>query len=236
MAIQTTASDLHLRSSKAMSLNALTPFSVCVWLNATWSTGTRQSMVGIYGPATDTPLAQPVTAMQFGTVAADSVVCWTWGGGTLVQGTGMSAFNGQWVFLTYTFDGTSHHIYRNGALIATATATQLPGFLNQVYINGYPGGAAAETGAFQVDQYAIYRRELSQPEIETMFNARGARHGITAGLIAQHEFDELGQGSTVVTVRDVSINAHDLTTVGAGTPMTYTYSNTVANTNLRTVL
>lgn len=238
MAVLTNASDIHLRSSQAMGLSALTPFTVSAWVNANWSSGGRRSFVGVYGPATDTPLLVPVTAMQIGTsTGTGELTCWTWGGGTLVgTATGaMTAFNNVWVHVAYTYDGTTHVLYRNGVQLLTSSTAQIPGFLNQVYINGYPTGGTNEVDAFQVDQYNLYRRALRAGEIQAIYFAGGARHGITDDLIARYEFDEGVQGSSITTVIDMSGNNHTLTNVGAGTPITYTYTNTFANSNIRPV-
>jgi hypothetical protein len=238
MAIQTTATDIHLRSSQAMNLQATTPFSVTVWINATWNPGARTSYVGIYGPTTDTPLGAPVTAMQIGVSTGNyDLTCWTWGGATLVgTATGtMTGFNGVWVFITYTYDGTNHRVFRNGVQLATSTTAQTPGFLNQVYINGFPGGVTSEVGAFQVDQYALYRRALLADEILTIYNAAGARHGIVNENICRYEFDEGADATTVTGVVDLSGNGNTLTPTGAGAAMTYTYPATYANSNIRMV-
>lgn len=238
MAIQTNASDIHLRSSQTMGLSALTPFSVTTWINANWGTGVIGSYVGIYGPATDVALGGPVTAMQIGTqTGGNELTCWTWGGANLVQSAAgaMTAFNNIWVFITYTFDGVNHRVYRNGVQLATTTNAQQAGFLNQVYINGYPGSGTNEVSAFQVDQIGVYRRALSPDEILTIYNAGGARHGITKDLICRYEFDELGQGSTATNVIDLHGTGHNLTNVGAGSAITYTFVNTLANSNIRPV-
>lgn len=238
MAIQTYAADNHLRSSQAMGLLARTPLSITTWINATWNGGGRLSFVGIYGPAADTPLGTPVTAVQIGTTAgAGELSCWTWGGGVLV-GTAtaiMTPYNGQWVQITYTYDGTTHTVYRNGVAMATATATQLVGYLNQVYINGYPSSTTGEVSSFQTDQYALYRRCLTAGEVQTIYYAGGARHGITKDLICRYEYDELSANTACASVPDLTGNGHTLTVTGAGTPMVYTYSNTFANSNIRPV-
>lgn len=184
MAVQISATDIHLRSSQAMGQLATNPFSVTTWINTVWNPGACNSYVGIYGPATDTPLGTPVTAVQIGTsTGAGEVTCWTWGGGTLVGSvTGvMTAYNNLWVNITYTFDGTNHVLYRNGVQLATSTTAQQPGYLNQVYINGYPGGGANEVASAQIDQYGLYRRALSAGEVQSIYYASGARHGIVGG-------------------------------------------------------
>lgn len=238
MAVQTNATDIHLRSSQAMNLQSTTPFSVTTWMNCTWNPGARDSFVGIYGPVTDTPLGAPVTAMQIGTSTGNyDLTCWTWGGGTLVgTATGaMTGFNGVWVFVAYTYDGTTHRLYRNGVQLVTSTTAQIDGFLNQVYINGYPGSGTGEISAFQVDQYALYRRQLSANEVLTIYNAAGARHGIENGIIARYEYDEGAEGSAVSAVVDLTGNGNTLTSTGVGTAMTYTYPGTYPNSNIRMV-
>ena len=238
MAIQTTSTDIHLRSSQATGLLSTTPCSVVTWINAVWNSGSRTSYVGIYGPATDTPLATPVTAVQIGASTGNyDLVCWTWGGGTLVgTATGtMTGYNNIWTFIAYTYDGINHVLYRDGVQLATTTNAQIAGYLNQIYINGYPGGTTAETGSFLVDQYRLYRRALLPEEILTIYKAGGARHGIVNGSMCKCEFGEGAEASSVTTVVDLSGNGNNLTTTGAGTAMSYIYAGTYANTNIRMV-
>jgi hypothetical protein len=238
MPIQTNASDIHLRSSQTTGLQSSNALSISVWINATWTGGARLSMVGIYGPATDVALGGPVTAVQIGSSSGGGdLTCWTWGGGALVATAAgsMTAFNGQWVHIVYTYNGTNHVLYRNGVQVATTTTAQLPGFLNQVYINGFPGGGTSEVGAFQVDGYTLYRRTLTASEAQTIYKAEGDRHGIVNNLLCHYDFDELGQGVTTTNVNDTSGNGHTLTSTGAGTAITYTYTNAFANSNLRPV-
>ena len=238
MALQSTATDIHLRSSQAFGLTSESPFSITCWMNCVWNPGVRHSFVGIYGPSTDTPLGAPVTALQIGTGAGTyDLVCWTWGGGAMVSSAAgaMTGFNNIWVCIAYTYDGTTHRLYRNGVQIASSTTAQIPGYLNQVYINGYPGGATSEVASFQVDQYALFRRTLSADEVLSMYNASGSRHGDHYSLIARYEFDELSQGSTITSVPDFTGGGSTLTPTGVGTAMTYTYSSTLANSNIRPV-
>jgi hypothetical protein len=238
MAVQTSATDIHLRSDSAMGLQSTTPFSVSAWINCNWNGGAIISFVGIYGPVTDTPVGAPVTAMQIGTkTGTGDLVCWTWGGANLVASAAgaMTSFSNTWVFIAYTFDGTTHRLYRNGAELANSTNSQISGYLNQVYINGYPGSVTSEVGSFQVDQYALYRRTLSASEIQTMYNSAGFRHGIINNIICRYDFDELAQSSSISSVIDLSGNGHNLGVVGVGTAMTYTYPATYANSNIRTV-
>lgn len=103
-------------------------------------------------------------------------------------------------------------------------------------VNGYTApGTTSETATYQVDTYAYYNRTLSQPEIQTMYESYGNRHAISYGVIAAYDFDELAQGSTVTGVVDISGNGNTMLNTGAGTAITYTYTGTVASSNLRRV-
>jgi hypothetical protein len=238
MAIQMTAGlDSHLYSSAGNNFTASTaPFSISVWINAVWNGGTRLSFVGMYD---GTITAGTTTGLQIGTGAgAGEVTCWTYGGATMVASANavMTPFNNLWTLVTYTYDGTNHRVYNNNVLLATAVAAQIPGTFTQVYINGFPPtGSASETATYQVDSYAYYNRTLSLEEVTSIYNARGTRHGITFGLLARYDFDELSQGSSATNVIDVSGNGNTMINTGAGAPITYTYTNTIANANLRPV-
>lgn len=238
MAIQCNAADIHLRSSQAMGLQSTTPLSITCWIKATWNGGSRLSLAGVYGPATDTPLGTPVTAVQIGTTAGGGELSfWTWGGSVLT-GTAagvMTPYNGQWVHCAYTYDGTNHRGYLNGTQVSTSTTSQIAGYLNQVYINGYPGGVLREVSNHQIGTYMLFRRALSAEEVRTIWAGAGARHGISKDLICRYEFGELSAGTNVTGVIDMSGNGHTLTSTGTGASMTYTYSSTYANANIRPV-
>lgn len=241
MAILCNASDIHLRSSKAFGLKCTDNFSIAVWINANWggAVGAR-SMVGIYGGTADVPLEAPTCAAQIGTRTGNNELSiWTWGGGVLVQTANnfMTAFNNVWVHVVYTFDGTTHRAYLNGTVIATSvTAPFANQYLNQIYINGYPGGITNEVHNHQVDCFSLYRRTLSPDEILTMYNAQGGRHGIVKDLLCSLEFDELTDGSVCAVVPDLSGSDSPLNITGAGSSMLYSYSNTRANSNIRMVI
>jgi hypothetical protein len=162
------------------------------------------------------------------------LVAWTWGGGALtLTGNVMLPFVGQWINLAYTYNGTTHRLYVNGVQFSTSTTAQIPGFLNQVYINGFPNSGASEVATYQLDQYSLVLRELTPGEVLTIYNAAGGRHGIYFQRSARYEFDELGQGSNVTSVVDFSGGLSSLEPVGAGANFTYVYPGTLANSNTR---
>lgn len=238
MAIQMTGTtDRHLYSNSTNFIQSDVPYSITVWINAIWNGGTRLSYVGMYDGGLVTPT--PTTGLQIGTGAGNGELsCWTYGGSVLVESadTVMTPFNNTWVLVTYTYDGTTHRVYRDTTLLGTSTTSPVTGTFTQVYINGYPpAGSSSETGTYRVDAYAYYSRQLSIDEISSIYNARGTRHGIVDGLLARYDFDELPEGAIVTSVADVSGNNNTMINSGAGTPITYSYANGVANSNLRPV-
>jgi hypothetical protein len=237
MSIVTTVANRHLYSTSTNFTASTVPYSISVWLNATWNGGTRISMAGMYN---GTITAGTTTGLQIGVSATvvGAVECWTYGGTPMVTSAAnaMTPYNGQWVMITYTYDGTTHSVYRNDTLLNTATTAQIAGTFTQVYINGFPPtGTTSETAVFQVDTYTYYNRTLSAGEIQCMYNAAGARHGIFQGQLARYEFDELAEGATVAAVVDLSGNNNTLSNTGAGTAMTYTYTSSYADSNIRRV-
>jgi len=237
MAIQMTGvTDRHLYTVSTNFLASTVPYSISVWINAVWNGGTRLSFVGMYDGTITTGTT---TGLQIGTGAgAGEVTCWTYGGTAMVTSANgvMTPYNNTWVMITYTYDGTTHRVYRNETLLGTATTAQNPGIFTQVYINGYPPtGSTSETATYQVDTYGYYNRTLSDLEIQTMYYSYGSRHAITYGQIACYDFDEGIQGSTVTGVVDITGNGNILLNSGAGTAITYAYTGNIACSNLRPV-
>lgn len=232
------ASDKHIYSVSSNFRRSTDPYTITVWINAVWDGGIPLSFVGMYDGGVTTPT--PTTGLQIGTSAGNGKVStWTYGGTILVESATavMIPYNNTWQMITYTFDGTTHRLYRNDILLNTAVGNTVAGTFTQVYINGYPPtGSAAETAAYSVDSYTYFGRTLSGTEIQTIYNAGGARHGITYQQLARYEFDELAQGATTSSIIDMSGNNNTLSSTGASaTPITYTYTNSYANSNLRPV-
>jgi len=236
MAIQCAAVDIHLANAGngVGFVAGNVAHSIAVWINADWAAAGNGSFVGLYGP-------QPTftSAIQIGrrTGFPNQVSCWSWGAVILAQSSVGSIASNVWQFVVYTFDGTTHRIYVNGNLVGTGVVVPNAVQMTTIYINGYPTGVAGETSNHKVDSYAYYNRTLSIDEINTMYHARGGRHIIVNGLIAAYEFDGLVEGATVTSVKDFSSNGNDLVSAGAGaSPITQTYTDAVASTNLRRVL
>lgn len=239
MAITTPgAVDYHLTSqnaSRALSINAVTqPVTLMCWLNATWNSGTRYSMFGTY----NTPTTGG-TAIQIGaSLGNGNVDCWTWGGTVLVGsagGSGALPTNNAWTHIAYTYDTTTHRLYINGQACNTATTAQLAGTITAVYCNGYPGGGAAETSTFSVEDSSYFLRVLSPQEILTAYTTTGDRDGLWYGNAASYLFDEGTTGSTASQVTDYTGHLNNLTPIGTATGVNFTYSQSYITNDLRPV-
>lgn len=226
----------HLYTVSSDFSNSTDPYSISVWINAVWNGSNTLSFVGVYDGNIS---SGTTTGLQIGTrTGTGEVSCWTYGGTVLVQSANnvMTAYNNNWAMITYTYDGVTSKVYRNNTLLGTDNVAQIPGKFTQVYINGYPpGGTTSETGTYSIDTYSYYGRTLSQAEIETIYNATGARHGIVDNLLARYDFDEFAEGTTVTDVVDVSGNNNNLINNGTGTAIIYSYINVISNSNLRPV-
>lgn len=249
MAIQLSAANMHLQSSLGFGLAATgQPYTFSVWLNCNWAPGSRCGFVGIYGAATDSPLQVPTTAMQIGTLGSGELAIWTAGYGALfITATAvMTSYSNTWVHVVMQYSGTAYTCYVNSAAVSAATSgSATTGYLNQIWINGTPGGTGiTDTSSFQLDALTVYRSILTNDEVGNIYRARGSRHGKIVGLIARYEFAVGTEGSTVTTVPDLTngtgTNAGALTATGASSP-TYAYTTDpagggVATSNLRPVL
>ncbi len=68
--------------------------------------------------------------------------------------------------LTYTFDGTTHRLYLDGALASTSTAGSQSGAVTTIYVGTYD--PPSELCAGQIDDLRIYDRALSAAEVGTL--------------------------------------------------------------------
>ena len=236
MAVTLTNADSHLYCVGNNLPNTVNPFTLNVWINAVWNGGGRLSFLGLYDGVPATGTATTGAGLQIGTsFGSGQVTCWVYGGTTMVEGTGMTAFNNTWVMLTYVYGGGTHSIYRNGVLLASATTAFTAAQMTQVYINGYPPtGNAGECAAFSVDSYSAWNRALSANEIITLFSNQGARGGNMTSIGCRYELDEGTLGTAVTAGIDITGRGQTLLHTGATNTTTYTYSG-VANSNTRPV-
>ncbi len=233
MGVLCNTTDSHITGSNPNFPAADQPISFTCWMSGIWSSGATavKSFVGLYGP----DVVLPSVAIQIGSrTLNNSVQLWNYGGGALIaSGAGVVSDNTMH-FIVYTSTGTTATLYVDGVQVATTPVTMPNTKYTNFYINGYPPvGTTNETSNHTVQSVRLYNRVLSADEVLTMFNARGARHSIVDGMVAYYEFDEGAPGVAAGTCVDLA-GSVTLNWTGAGTPMTYTYSN--AESKLRPVL
>jgi hypothetical protein len=239
MALQIPSGDIHLRSSSTMGLQTNMDLTLCFWIKATW-TGTDSTFVGLYGPATDVALGTPIAGIKIGSRVSTNELVMRLLNDTVVVGSGSgttSGLSGTWVHVTYTYDQYYgyHRLYLNGVESSSVGITQPTGYLNQLYINGYPNGGTAQTSSFQIDQLTLYWHRFYYDDISTMYEAQGSRHGILEGAIARYEFYGGAAGASVSSIPDLQNKGNTLTPIGTGSACTYVYAGAVANSNIRPV-
>lgn len=216
--------------------NALLPSSVTCWINAPWAGNAgAQSYVGMYDEQQRASL-NTSTAIQIGSRSgAGKLDIWTWGGGILITSTA-TLVPGNWYFVAYTYNGTTHSVYVNGLLAGTSTTTQRAGAFDRVYLNGYTNGRNSETSTFSLDTYTYFNRLLTADEIRTMYTASGARHGILYNSVVQYKFQDGATGSAVTVIRnqtDFQSTYSDLFPVVPAGSIRVTLISSYASANLR---
>jgi len=234
MAVQLTTNGDTLSNVTDTSffLPSTAPQTISVWINALWDGLTKtSSYVGMYNGAGAT------AAIQIGSrVAQGQCDIWSWGGTIIVSSTGITIPSSAWANITYTFDGSTARLYINGTLNNSVAYAPLAINFNQVYINGFTGGATSETATFQVDTYEYFARALSASEVQTIYGTQGNRHGIVYQELLRYEFDEGAVGSNVAAIYNqsgqVGTASNNLVSNSARTP-TVTFIPAFVSHNLR---
>lgn len=160
------------------------------WMNYPSVPGGTQAVVCLTNPGAGSAIQ---TGFRNGQITA-----WNWGGNTLASGPAPSA--GAWHHFAYTFDGTTHSLYVDGALVNSSTAgaqTAAPSRLDFGFTPGW-----GENFAGLLDEVRIYSRTLTAAEIGGL--ARDP------SLAAYFKFDE---GASAF-VADSTGNGHDGTLFG----------------------
>lgn len=194
------------------------------------------------------PIANNTTAMSFsGWVWADTRPAWAsiaknWGGSTagqfhlglnstdgrlsnfLTNGTSIvdpTVFpTGSWQHVAFTYDGTTHRLYRNGVQVAAlTTTTTLVRSSGVVSFGAKTGntGTAPDTGSpgywdGRLDDFGFWNRALSAAEITEIYNAGVQGYGLgqsakpTIASFAASPSNVAAGGSTVLawTVQDAT--------------------------------
>ena len=96
---------------------------------------------------------------------------WKFGGSVLVSAAAPAP--GAWHHVAYTFDGTTHRLYVDGAVAATSTAAPSSSLPNRLEFGRWEGIGIKEYFKGMMDEVRIYARAMSDPEIRDLVPAGG---------------------------------------------------------------
>jgi hypothetical protein len=95
------------------------------------------------------------------------------------NGTGYSVTNNIWQHIIVRYDGTKNQVYKNGILVSDFTpASYSPVQGSGILAIGRAGGSAFEYSNMLVSKFSLYKKLLSEAEIQQNFNALRGRFNI----------------------------------------------------------
>jgi hypothetical protein len=125
----------------------------------------------------------------------------------------------EWVYLTFTFDGTNLRSYRNGVQFSTGAALGTTiNYSNQYFrISQWGGGGRFWNG--QMGMLHVYNTALSSAQVLQNFNATKARFGfggqsLFAGTTLYYDFSKASSYNGGSTMNDLSGNGFNATVSG----------------------
>lgn len=126
---------------------------------------------------------------------------------------------GTWTHIAATFDGIAQKIYVNGVLDGTGLLSgtiQKPG-TTRIFIGGENSGGAGNTTFDGVlDEFRIYGRSLSQPEIQDLMqdSLRYYRLQLSTPVVGQYvkiQVNTWGTGINTITANEIKVNSIEAT-------------------------
>lgn len=185
-------------------VNPVNGITVMCWLRkVVWNeTGTR-SLIGVYEVSASGAIQLGVNQLL------GNLSFWNWGGTTLVNYPLTSLVSNQWYHFCYVYNQVNSLLYVNGELVNTTTVIPQNVGLNRVQVNSFPAtpplsiSGTELSGDFEVDDYRMYSRPLSQDEIRTIYNLRG-KDAVVYSLVLHYMFDDLSINSPVSSVFDTT--------------------------------
>lgn len=149
---------------------------------------------------------------------------YNYGGGTTVLA-GSTPTAGMWHHLAYTFNGTNHIFYLDGALSNQTTTAAQTGTVTSFQLLG---NQWTENATVILEDLRVYSRTLSAGEIETIYSVKGT-DGIVSEMVSRFLFNEGAPATNPgagTTVRDISNNGnHGIALSNAVTNYTYQETN-----------
>lgn len=126
--------------------------------------------------------------------------------------------DGQWHYLSGTFDGANLKIYVDGVLEQTTASTAIPATANTNVLIGSEGTASAQCFNGKIDEVSIWNTALSASQIFTIMNNPPA--GNESGLIGYYNFsnnNRSGAGRTITNFCTTTGSTLNGTTNGTAT-------------------
>ena len=164
--------------------------TVCFWANL-GSISTLQTFFN----AVDTTLG---IGYQFGLSASGLITVWGYGGTAYVTATAPAI--GNWAHFAYLFDGTTHSIALNGAVVATSTNAAQTGQPTLCQLGGNQWNE--NLVSTYMEDVRLYNRVLSLNELNTVM-ACNTRDMIANGLVAWWPLSEYVAGSVLNTAAPI---------------------------------
>jgi hypothetical protein len=187
--------------------------SITAWVNLSSTAGT-QDIFTLFDSGGSS------IVMTFG-IKTGTVVAWKGGGVALASTTAPGT--GAWHHVAYTFDGTTHTVYVDGASPGTGT-TAVSGTYSAAYIGSREGSTENFNGT--IDDLRVYNIELSASQVSNLASGRyaGTGGGATVTLGANSSASgKLAVDSGTLSTGSYTINASSgSNVVSVGSSGTYT--------------
>lgn len=187
----------YLETNTTIAPDVQAPKTVCCWYFCTDIGVSPQSLINGVNPSLS-------VAYQLG-IRDGLATLWSWGAVVLVS---QAALANQWVFISYTYDGTQHRLMQNMGVAATSSNAPQSGSATAIQTLGNTWNEMLEG---KLADARIYDRVLSDAELQTLMTLQG-RDGIVYGLryrIAGFAGIEELTGQTAVPTGIVPILAQD---------------------------
>ncbi len=209
IAITNSAQVLFSNISNNIIVNPSSGVTVMVWMRKNnWNEAGIRSFIGIYEVSAS-------GAIQLGLNQSTTgfLNFWNWGGTPLTSYSVTLLNSGEWYHITYVYNGTNSLMYINGVLVNTTTVSPQNVNMNRSQVNGFPAIAPFTisgtelSGEYDIDDYRVYSRPLTQNEIVTIYNLRG-KDNFVQNLVLHYMFDGLSVSAPVSSIFDAT--AHKL--------------------------
>lgn len=174
-------------------LNNLSGFTLEGWINIDLADITGDRVGSLFGQN---------DAIEFGFYDANSIQCWTAGGGSVNISSTNYPNDGNWHHIAAVGNGTNITIYMDGVAVGSPGGTTTTNYGSSAYSAKIGGGVWDESGGSltgPILKTGFWNRPLSATEIANLASGYYTYIGTESGLIAGYNLDE-ASGETVTPV------------------------------------